>query len=111
MKFFSMIIIVTLLFAVVVVLPIATNFMGAASGISYNPHLVKFYIYPKQEGMGVSLWASDNFPMTSGKTDNNSCVIFSVDSSVNYFVTVPQRNISVMLVPVESEYHLVGGIK
>ena len=67
-------------------------------------HYVKFHIHPEQEGMGVAAWATDEFPPTSGVTDNNSEIVFPMISSAKYNILIDNNRCSYYIYPTESYY-------
>lgn len=72
-------------------------------------HLVKIHISPEHEGIGVVALASDKFPPTTGRTDNNSEVMFPMISSEKYNILVDNNRCSYYIYPVESEYYIHCG--
>jgi hypothetical protein len=97
--------------------------------IGYAQHYVKFTIFPNQEGLTVTVKgepATCNVPAPMvycdpevlnktqitmiGMTDSNSTVTFPMDKTIKYYVTLPERHISVEIYPRDSEYKLYGRI-
>jgi hypothetical protein len=76
--------------------------------MTWMPHYVKIEVMPECRDCGIALWASDDLPVTSGYTDNQSEIVFPLISSVKYHVVCPKRNISILLYPRESEYVIWG---
>jgi hypothetical protein len=75
--------------------------------MGYMQHMVMLHIEPPEKDIIVSAWASDKYPITSGRTDNNSDIVFPMISAEKYYVTVPSRNISIVLYPM-GEYYILG---
>ncbi len=78
---------------------------------TYMPHYVKFHIYPEHEGISVAAWATDDFPPTSGYTDNNSEIVFPMISTAEYNILIDQNKCSYYIYPHESEYYIYCGDK
>ncbi len=75
----------------------------------YMSHYVKFHIYPEREGISVVAWASDEFPPTTGYTDNNSEVMFPMISNAKYSILIDNNRCSYYVYPVESYYNISCG--
>ena len=69
-------------------------------------HYVKFHIYPEREGISVAAWASDMFPPTAGRTDNNSEVTFPMISSEKYNILIDDNRCSCYVYPIEDYYNI-----
>ena len=74
-----------------------------------SSHLVKIHIYPEKEGMSVAAWASDKFPPTTGRTDNNSEVTFPMVSSARYNILIDDNRCSYYIYPVGAYYNISCG--
>jgi len=73
---------------------------------TYMPHYVKFHIYPEESGLGVTLWASDKFPPTTGVTDNKSEFTVALISTEKYNLWIPERKCSKYIVPTDDMYYV-----
>jgi len=78
---------------------------------TYAPHYVKIHVSPEHEGISVAAWASDEFPPTTGYTDNNSEIIFPMISSAKYNILVDNNRCSYYIYPSESYYKIICGDK
>jgi hypothetical protein len=72
----------------------------------YMSHYVKFHITPEQEGIIVVAWATDEFPPTTGYTDNNSEIVFPMISSAKYNILIDNNKCSYYIYPSESYYKI-----
>jgi hypothetical protein len=78
----------------------------------YMDHYVKFHIYPEKEGISVAAWATDDFPPTSGYTDNNSEIVFPMISTAEYNILIDQNKCSYYIYPAEDYYNIIcEGVK
>ena len=75
----------------------------------YMSHYVKIHIHPEQEGTSVVAWATDEFPPTTGYTDNNSEVTFPMISSAKYNILIDDNKCSYYIYPLELEYKITCG--
>ena len=69
-------------------------------------HYVKFHIHPDGEGIGVAAWASDDFPPTTGYTDNNSEVTFPMIPTAKYNMLIDSNRCSYYIYPSVSYYEI-----
>lgn len=76
---------------------------------AFAPHYVTFHIYPEQEGISVVAWATDDFPPTTGYTDNNSEVVFPMISSAEYNILIDGNKCSRYIYPTQSYYNITCG--
>jgi len=77
----------------------------------YSPHYVKLHIIPEREGINISVKLNDecikgDFPVTSGRTDNKSEVVFPMISTAKYNILIDNNRCSYYIYPRESEYVL-----
>ena len=101
---------VVAIFIMCIIIPMAVDMVNGEvhKDTTYAPHYVTFHLVPEEKGIGVAAWASDELPPTTGVTDENSDVTLELLSTVKYNIWIPQRNISLYVIPTQSRYNITG---